>query len=196
MRRKTSEDDDHNLQHLWFSTVLQPIHLHFFFFEMQRKCYLFIFGLLFEIAVAQSTLSYDAVLVIVIIELVFAFSIGIVCILFSYNLYRAIKLSDSAQNLNNIESSADNNGPEFDAANVLPYYGALAREDEQISVDNSYGPEREKPINFQSSIEHEEDLDDDDEQIDIERKNSENGQADSDYDGSILQSFIPFLKLW
>ena len=39
----------------------------------------------------SDALGYDAVLAIVIAELAFAFSIGLVCIIFSFNLFRALK---------------------------------------------------------------------------------------------------------
>lgn len=40
-----------------------------------------------------STIRYDAILAIVIVELIFAFSVGVVCIIFSFNLLRALKES-------------------------------------------------------------------------------------------------------
>jgi hypothetical protein len=44
--------------------------------------------------------SYDTVLAIVIVELVFAFMVGIVCIIFSFNLFRTIQNSkDTMENL-------------------------------------------------------------------------------------------------
>lgn len=39
---------------------------------------------------AVCSVDYDAVLSIVVVELVFAFSIGLICILFSLNLYKAL----------------------------------------------------------------------------------------------------------
>lgn len=38
-------------------------------------------------------IGYDAVLVVVLIELIFAFGIGISCIIFSFNMYREVSLS-------------------------------------------------------------------------------------------------------
>lgn len=40
---------------------------------------------------ATSPIAYNTILVIVIIELIFAFTIGVVCVLFSFNLLRALK---------------------------------------------------------------------------------------------------------
>jgi hypothetical protein len=40
---------------------------------------------------AASPVGYNTILIIVIIELIVAFSIGVVCILFSFNLLRALK---------------------------------------------------------------------------------------------------------
>ncbi len=45
--------------------------------------------------ISHSPLKYDAIFVIVIIELVFAFSVGIVCIIFSFNLLRAVSQTDN-----------------------------------------------------------------------------------------------------
>ena len=40
-------------------------------------------------------LSYKQILAIVIVELTFAFSVGLVCVIFSYNLLRAVQLSQT-----------------------------------------------------------------------------------------------------
>lgn len=53
----------------------------------------------------MSSISYDFILIVVIFELVFAFSIGIVCILFSCSLYRAIKDSESVEDLQDVNLS-------------------------------------------------------------------------------------------
>lgn len=44
---------------------------------------------------AASPVAYNTILVIVVLELLFAFSIGVICILFSFNLLRALKDSPS-----------------------------------------------------------------------------------------------------
>ena len=44
-------------------------------------------------AAASNNIGYDAILAIVIAELVFAFSVGVVCIVFSFNLFRTLKES-------------------------------------------------------------------------------------------------------
>ena len=56
----------------------------------------------------MSSISYDFILVVVIFELVFAFSIGIVCVLFSCSLYRAIKDSESVEDFQDINLSDHN----------------------------------------------------------------------------------------
>ena len=43
---------------------------------------------------AKSPFSFDVIFCIVVGELVFAFSVGIICVLFSLNLYRALKLDE------------------------------------------------------------------------------------------------------
>ncbi len=50
--------------------------------------------------VSASTIGYDAILAIVIAELVFAFSVGVVCIVFSFNLFRTLK--DSQETYGNL----------------------------------------------------------------------------------------------
>lgn len=54
---------------------------------------------------ARSPFDYDVVLAIVIVELVFAFGVGLICIIFSYNLFRAIKESESLPHDGNLPSS-------------------------------------------------------------------------------------------
>ena len=45
---------------------------------------------------SHSPLNYDAIFIVVIIELVFAFSVGITCIIFSFNLLRELSVTSSA----------------------------------------------------------------------------------------------------
>lgn len=60
---------------------------------MSNLFFFFIFFLFFTFTSAStsSPIAYSAVLAIVIIELIFAFSVGIACIFFSFNLFRALK---------------------------------------------------------------------------------------------------------
>lgn len=46
---------------------------------------------LFASASAESAAGYNVILTIVIVEVIFAFMIGVVCILLSFNLFRALK---------------------------------------------------------------------------------------------------------
>lgn len=48
-------------------------------------------------ATTSSPIAYSAVLAIVIVELIFAFSVGIACIFFSFNLFRALKETSNDQ---------------------------------------------------------------------------------------------------
>ena len=48
------------------------------------------------------TLGYDAVLAIVIVELVFAFSVGLVCVIFSLNLFLSLKDSQDSVSLQHL----------------------------------------------------------------------------------------------
>lgn len=47
--------------------------------------------------------SYDIVLTMVIIELIFSFGVGIACVVFSFNLYRAIKKDSEHFAPNNLQ---------------------------------------------------------------------------------------------
>ena len=48
------------------------------------------------------SLGYDAVLAIVIAELVFAFSVGLVCVIFSLNLFLSLKDSQDTSSLEHL----------------------------------------------------------------------------------------------
>ncbi len=74
------------------------------------------------IPTSASTIGYDAILAIVIAELIFAFSVGVVCIVFSFNLFRTLKHSHEDNDLSrgdipsrhftsggNIKNSSQNN---------------------------------------------------------------------------------------
>jgi hypothetical protein len=52
-----------------------------------------VFSLLpsFTMASSSSPIAYDIILAVVILELIFAFSVGLVCIIFSFNLIVALK---------------------------------------------------------------------------------------------------------
>lgn len=96
-------------------------------------------------ASASSALSYNAVLTMVILELTFAFSIGVMCIIFSLNLYRALKNeSDTAEiappgeYYNKIDRFAANDGA--DKANLKGVYNAVpsnGNDDAEVAVSPS-----------------------------------------------------------
>jgi hypothetical protein len=83
----------------------------FFFDQLLFKCYqldpnemiqhlvterfLLLLSLLPTYVLARSPLGYDTVLVLVIIELSFAFAVGLSCIIFSVNIIRALQESTS-----------------------------------------------------------------------------------------------------
>ncbi len=46
---------------------------------------------------AAAPIAYNAILALVVVEVVFAFSVGIICIIFSFNLLRALKETPSEQ---------------------------------------------------------------------------------------------------
>lgn len=62
---------------------------------VQSLCAMLILLCLFGVVEASST-GYDMILTIVIIEVIFSFLIGVVCILLSFNLFRALKDSPDA----------------------------------------------------------------------------------------------------
>lgn len=51
-------------------------------------------------------IGYAAILSIVIVELVFAFSVGVICIVFSLNLFRALKESEQPMTYNTMPTLA------------------------------------------------------------------------------------------
>jgi hypothetical protein len=58
----------------------------FKFSEMKQ----FLFMYLVRTVSARSPIGYDAIVVLVAIELFFAFAVGLTCILFSLNMFRAL----------------------------------------------------------------------------------------------------------
>lgn len=55
----------------------------------------------FNEATASSPIAYNAILAMVVIELVFAFSVGLTCVIFSFNLLRTLKAPDAMENIPN-----------------------------------------------------------------------------------------------
>ena len=52
--------------------------------------------------IKMPSLGYDAVLAIVIAELVFAFSVGLICVIFSLNLFLSLKDSQDTTSLEDL----------------------------------------------------------------------------------------------
>lgn len=117
-----------------------------------------IFGLCNLVAAVRSPFDYEAVLIIVIIELVFAFSVGFTCIIFSYNLFRALSQSEalshdvlpSSNVLSNVKPDfkpVPTQPPNSNGAystfvpDVHPPHGLEEEEDEEMDIESKTGPE-------------------------------------------------------
>ena len=61
-------------------------------------------SVVFVSAVQHSPISYNALLVLVAVELVFAFSVGIICVIFSFNLFRALSDLETALPIGDLPS--------------------------------------------------------------------------------------------
>lgn len=145
------------------------------------------YAILTTTVTCQSSISYDTVLVIVIIELVFAFSIGLICILFSYNLFRAIKESESAEE-NEVQLQLEHEGS-------IP--SSFGNEDYH-EVSGNYGSFDDE---YRGEFVYEDDLeygDEHDSDLDYENVQKENIHYQADQQGpvSIMKSFTRYLRLW
>jgi hypothetical protein len=122
-------------------------------------------------------INYKTVLVIVIVELVFAFSIGLMCIIFSINLFRAIKESESVEDLDGNgkqkleDLSHSPNSCSYGSVSSSEYYDITPTEDVIIYIDE------------------------DEPEMDLERKLNETGNYSTGM-GSVLMSLGPYLRLW
>ncbi len=96
-------------------------------------------SLLPEVVKAASPVAYNTILVIVIIELIFAFAIGVVCILFSFNLLRALK-DASAETL----TSGDLPPRVGDGIQSRTFPSRLYYTDDTLSNRIQYNPLRER----------------------------------------------------
>ena len=161
---------------------------------------------------AQSTLSYDAVLTIVIIELVLSFSIGVICILFSYNLFRAIKDSENESDSND-NTTAEENGVPGGIIRRRSPYGSVDDLD-NISRGDGIGGTRSDVrglVSNRESVSGDDDdneddgehsrsfdyhaYEDDDSEIDYERKVDTEDRGNGGMT-AVVRSFTPYLRLW
>lgn len=170
---------------------------------------------------AQSTLSYDAVLTIVIIELVLSFSIGVICILFSYNLFRAIKDSenddeaeDSDLNLPGANNNISNNNiirrrsPYGSVDDLSNFARSTSRGDGIITGGSALRSEVRglvSGLRDGDSINGDDDdrsrsvdfhgYDDDESEMDYESKVDTNERGNGGV-AAVVRSFTPYLRLW
>lgn len=68
--------------------------------------------------VSASSAGYDLILTIVIVEVIFSFVIGVVCILLSFNLFRALKDSNDAYTVLPSGEFPLSRGPSHNALNT------------------------------------------------------------------------------
>ena len=148
---------------------------------------------------SQSKITYNIVLIFVILELVFAFSIGLICILFSYNLFKAIKESESSQD---IAEYADNMSYNSIHSSI---YGTHNLENGGETKGNNHNYDLTKYHDVHGDITYDRHdtgsgENDEDSEYDYEKELDDESQGEGEYGevsiGSIIQSFTPYLKLW
>lgn len=127
---------------------------------------------------SHSPLGYDTLLVIVIVELFIAFSVGIICVIFSFNLFRALSDFDSNLAIGDLPPSRQPSlkGLDADQINNNP------RVQSRHSLHSSYQ-------DFRASFSSSDYLDE--EELDFER------QTDPNRTGiSAIKSFTDYVRLW
>jgi hypothetical protein len=134
--------------------------------------------------VSASTIGYDAILAIVIAELVFAFSVGVVCIVFSFNLFRTLKDSqetygnlptgDLPPRLNNANNKSSQNN--LVSAGTDPFDYSTFHERETYS----FGSEAEMDYEGRA-----------DDQLPDRERESESGNM-----VAVIGTFGSYLKFW
>ncbi len=128
-------------------------------------------------ASASNNIGYDAILAIVIAELVFAFSVGVVCIIFSFNLFRTLK--ESSEVYNNLpigDLPARNANMKNGANNADPYDYSTFQERETYS----FGSEAE--LDYEGRADG------------GEMEEGKEGEADGF--GGVVNTFTSYLKFW
>lgn len=76
------------------------------------------------VTVSAANAGYDLILTIVIVEVIFSFLIGVVCILLSFNLFRALKDSNDAYTILPSGEFPLSRGPSHNALNGEPDRGS------------------------------------------------------------------------
>lgn len=161
---------------------------------------------------AQSTLSYDAVLTIVIIELVLSFSIGVTCILFSYNLFRAIKDSENENLEADVGSGLARRRSPYGSVDDLDNFSRSEMRGDRL-LDGNIGGTRSEVRGLVGTSRVGDggsgDGDDDDERSRSEDYHAyEDDDSELDYErnvdvdergggiAAVVRSFTPYLRLW
>ena len=129
-------------------------------------------------AVATSNVQYNIVLTIVIVELIFAFSIGIICIMFSVNLYRALKDSDGKVVDGNLPNSP-----------IVTTRGSLTNR----RSGATYAPVPNDAISNDNAVDDIEDCASDDYELETEARRDMHKRRSF---GAALASFTAYVKPW
>lgn len=147
-----------------------------------------------------SPIGYDAVLAVVILELLFAFGIGISCIIFSFNLFWEV-------------SSGDVQGlPVGDLPNRMSHRGSFGTSSSQAKKggDPDYNTfEDEESVTYlvpdearmsEAEYDHMSQLPTRRSHTGIQQRDSdleeEEHQRQSFYAGSIVQNFLEYVRFW
>lgn len=124
-------------------------------------------------SISASSIGYDTILAIVVVELLFAFAVGVICIIFSFNLFRSLKAQEYAPPL------MENLPPRYDAKyshhSLSNLSGAAPGPDAGVfeRETNSFGSDAE--MDFETKIEE-----------------PDTGTSAS----AVLSNFTSYLKFW
>jgi hypothetical protein len=126
--------------------------------------------------------DYDVIVTIVVIELVFAFSIGIICILFSINLILAIKDNPEGANLT---IAAGDFPPSVPVIRGSFSTRRISNEPDTVHTPLTIdSPERQRIMSHES------------EEMDIETPLDPNAPRPGEGFFGVLQSFTSYLRIW
>lgn len=153
-----------------------------------------------------SPIGYEAILAVVIIELVFAFSVGLVCVVFSFNLFFALKDSpDTEVQSGNLPANRPRNNS---SGLTQPLTGSNPQLNQLVDGSTDYRtfPSLKVPSNSRHhNTESDEELDFNTPRDDAEsflHRDTYNSNIDDNNEprennlAGLARSFTNYLKLW
>mmetsp|Transcript_29833 Transcript_29833/g.28528 ORF Transcript_29833/g.28528 Transcript_29833/m.28528 type:complete len:170 (+) Transcript_29833:94-603(+) len=167
--------------------------------RLRCKSILGLFLFLLRTTYARSPIGYEAVVVLVAIELFFAFAVGIACILFSLNMFRALNRSPITPEMYGLLPAGDfprplNRTPQIDLKrSQLSERSDLSEDLENEFIDTG----KEQYFNTATASRRESEYD-----IEVnigyhpnQPQGEERGEEDSGV-LKVLRSFTKYLTLW